>query len=69
MQAKYSCPQNKYRASHYEQVSILLPKGTRDRWKALAKAEGLTLNRFVAKAVDLYTGEQTAFKTPGNPYL
>lgn len=42
----------KYRAKAYDQVSIRVPKGTRDRWRALAEMEGKSLAAYIVSRVE-----------------
>ncbi len=42
----------KYRAKAYDQVCIQVPKGTRDRWRALAEAEGKSLTAYIVSRVE-----------------
>lgn len=49
---------NKYNAINYDRVGLMLPKGKAEEWKALAKAEGLSLNAFIIKCVQNYTNNE-----------
>ena len=42
----------KYRAKNYDQINIQVPKGTRDRWRALAEAEGKSLAAYIVSRVE-----------------
>lgn len=42
----------KYREKAYDQVSIRVKKGTRDRWRALAEMEGKSLAAFIVSRVE-----------------
>lgn len=42
----------KYRAKVYDQVCIQVPKGTRDRWRALAEQEGKSLTAYIVSRVE-----------------
>lgn len=42
----------KYRAKAYDQVCIQVPKGTRDRWRALAELEGKSLTAYIVARVE-----------------
>lgn len=43
---------SKYRAKAYDQVCIQIPKGTRDRWRALAEQEGKSLTAYIVSRVE-----------------
>ncbi len=43
---------HKYRAKAYDQINITVPKGTRDRWRALAEAEGKSLTAYIVSRVE-----------------
>ena len=42
----------KYRAKAYDRIELQVPKGTRDRWRALAEAEGKSLNAYIVSRVE-----------------
>lgn len=42
----------KYQAKAYDQVSIRVPKGTRDRWRVLAEMEGKSLAAYIVSRVE-----------------
>ncbi len=42
----------KYRAKAYDRVELQIPKGTRDRWRALAQAEGKSLTAYIVSRVE-----------------
>ncbi len=42
----------RYNAKAYDTVKISIPKGDKDRWKALAEQEGLSLTAFIRKKVE-----------------
>ena len=42
----------KYRDKAYERIEITVPKGTRDRWRALAEAEGKSLTAYIVARVE-----------------
>lgn len=46
-----------YQAKHKDRMTILADKGTKGRWKAAAKQEGKSLNRFIIDIVESYTIE------------
>lgn len=43
---------HKYRAKVYDQINIQVPKGTRDRWRALAEQEGKSLTAYIVSRVE-----------------
>ncbi len=43
---------DKYRAKAYDQINIQVPKGTRDRWRALAEQEGKSLTAYIVSRVE-----------------
>lgn len=43
---------NKYRAKAYDMIQIATPKGTRDRWRALAEQEGKSLTAYIVSRVE-----------------
>lgn len=43
---------NKYRAKAYDMIQIAVPKGTRDRWRALAESEGKSLTAYIVSRVE-----------------
>lgn len=42
----------KYRAKVYDRIDLQVPKGTRDRWRALAEAEGKSLTAYIVSRVE-----------------
>ena len=42
----------KYRDKAYDRIEITVPKGTRDRWRALAEAEGKSLTAYIVSRVE-----------------
>ena len=45
-----------YQASTYDIVRVLLPKGTEPQFKQLAFNEYLSLNQYVMKALEQFSG-------------
>lgn len=43
---------HKYRAKNRDQICIEVPKGTRDRWRALAEQEGKSLTAYIVSRVE-----------------
>lgn len=43
---------NKYRKKAYDMIQIATPKGTRDRWRALAELEGKSLTAYIVSRVE-----------------
>lgn len=44
--------QNDYNKQKYDRLSIMLPKGTRDKYKAYAQSRGMSLNALVVYLLD-----------------
>lgn len=42
----------KWDAANLDRISIAAPKGTKERWKAVAVAQGKSLNQLIVEAVD-----------------
>ena len=42
----------KYQAKAYDRIELQVPKGTRDRWRALAEQEGKSLNAYIVSRVE-----------------
>ena len=42
----------KYQKEKTDDIRIRTPKGTKDRWRAVAEKEGLSLQRYVIDAVE-----------------
>lgn len=43
---------NKYRAKAYDQVNIVIPKGSKEIWKAFAAGKGKSLNAYITELVE-----------------
>jgi len=43
---------NKYHAKAYDMIQIATPKGTRDRWRALAEMEGKSLTAYIISRIE-----------------
>lgn len=43
---------DKYRAKTYDRIELQVPKGTRDRWRALAEMEGKSLTAYIVSRVE-----------------
>lgn len=43
---------HKYRAKAYDRIELQVPKGTRDRWRALAEQEGKSLTAYIVSRVE-----------------
>lgn len=43
---------NKYRDKTYDRVEVTVPKGTKERWRALAEQEGKSLNAYIVSRVE-----------------
>lgn len=46
---------DKYLKANYEHITLSVPKGTRETWKELASARGLSLCEFIRLAVLCYS--------------
>ncbi len=44
----------RYVAAHYDQIKITVPKGDRDRYKALAARLGVSVNQLFIQSVEKY---------------
>lgn len=55
---------DKYRAKAYDQINIQVLKGTRERWRALAEAEGKSLTAYIVSRVE---GAPVPLETPEPP--
>lgn len=42
----------KYRKKTYDRVEVTIPKGLRERWKAVADAKGISLTSLVVQAME-----------------
>ncbi len=43
---------NKYNAENYERISLSVPKGKKDEYKAAAEARGKSLNQFIIDCIE-----------------
>lgn len=43
---------NKYRAKAYDQVNIVIPKGSKEIWKTYATGLGKSLNAYITELVE-----------------
>ena len=43
---------NKYRAKAYDQVNIVIPKGSKEIWKTYAAEKGKSLNAYITELVE-----------------
>lgn len=53
---------NKYNHSNYDRININVLKGERDRLKALAAAQGKSLNQYVVDAIDAADNQEELLK-------
>lgn len=61
-QNKYT---NEFKKEHYDRITVLVPKGTKARWKAAAQRRGKSLSAYV---FDLVKKDiQTHFPDLNNP--
>lgn len=56
MSRPYSQAQNKatqkYIKNNYDEIKIRVPKGTKDRYRLIAEAEGKSLNQFIIDCIE-----------------
>lgn len=45
---------NQYNKANYDKITILVPKGEKDEWKAFAQKKGLSMTEMVRRAVADY---------------
>lgn len=43
---------NRYNSKAYDRINIIVPKGEKDRYKAIAEAQGKSLNQLFVEAVE-----------------
>lgn len=43
----------KYEQDHYDKILVRIPKGSREVWKRFAGFEGISLNQFIVKCVNV----------------
>lgn len=58
---------NKYRSKAYDMIQIATPKGTRDRWRALAEQEGKSLTAYIVSRVEGAPVPLDTENTPPSP--
>ena len=46
---------NEYNRENYDKVTIMIPKGEKEQWKALAKTQGISMSEMIRRAVDEYS--------------
>lgn len=54
---------NEYIKANYDRIGLVVPKGKREVWQALAKGEGKSLSGYIIEAVEayaFYTGKTSA---------
>jgi len=54
----------KYRDKAYDRIEVTVAKGVRERWRALAEAEGKSLNAYIISRVE---GAPVPLDTPEPP--
>lgn len=57
----------KYRAKAYDRIELQVPKGTRDRWRALAEQEGKSLTAYIVSRVEGAPVPIDASESPADP--
>ena len=50
-QIKY---QTEYNKQHYDSITIMIPKGMRDQVRGYAKAENLSVTKYILKTIEFY---------------
>lgn len=45
---------NAYSKDHYDKITIVVPKGTKGKFKETAKKSGLSVTQYILKAVEFY---------------
>lgn len=58
---------HKYRAKAYDRIELQVPKGTRDRWRALAEQEGKSLTAYIVSRVEGAPVPLDTENTPPSP--
>lgn len=58
---------DKYRAKAYDRIELQVPKGTRDRWRALAEQEGKSLTAYIVSRVEGAPVPLDTENTPSTP--
>lgn len=56
MASNSSKVRNAYNYKTYDRVTIQMPKGTHEQIKALAAADGVSVNRYILDALEQKTG-------------
>lgn len=51
-QIKYN---NDYNRANYDKITIMVPKGEKDDWKALAEEKGISMTELIRRAVADYS--------------
>lgn len=47
----------RYVSAHYDKITVTVPKGERDRYKALAAKLGVSVNQLFVQAVEQYISD------------
>lgn len=50
---------NDYNAEHYDRILVALPKGYREKLKAAAQAQGVSMTELIRSAIDSNLGVET----------
>ena len=45
---------SEYTKEHYDKITIIAPKGTKENYKNIAKSEGLSVSQYIMGAVKFY---------------
>ena len=43
---------NKYISANYDRINVTVPKGKKDEYKAIAQAQGKSLNKFLIDCIE-----------------
>ena len=43
---------NKYISANYDRINVTVPKGKKDKYKAIAQAQGKSLNQFIIDCIE-----------------
>lgn len=49
---------NRYMAKNYDRINLAVPKGSRDRYKAVAERLGISVNQLFIQAVEEFIAER-----------
>lgn len=58
---------NKYKNKAYDRIEVTVPKGVKERWRALAEQEGKSLNAYIVSRVEGAPVPVDAPEAPADP--